>query len=157
MALVDIVIDTNILLHANNPGYPGQASCIEFLDNIQASTELLCLDEGFHTDEAKNRSLIGSEYLQKLRTPGTRGRLFVEAMFRSQRCKEVPVKVEQRVLKVINQSIRTEKARDKTFLRVAVNSVDKVFVSHDSEDFDKARRKFFDKTIGVRIIACTEY
>jgi len=65
--LVDIVLDTNVLMHAENSQ---EARCEQSGNLLQAPkicTTKLCVDEGFDLNESRNRSQIGSEYLKHLR------------------------------------------------------------------------------------------
>lgn len=65
--ITDVVVDTNVWVHASNPGEQRFEAALEFLEKLLYSASiLLCVDEGFSLDEASNRSLIGREYLDNI-------------------------------------------------------------------------------------------
>ncbi len=147
----DVVIDTNVLMHAQDSTCDKFNDANVFLTALGASATVICVDAGFTWEEASNRSLIGQEYLAHLQHGSTAYSL-VEEMARSGRVVEVDRKVGDYQRKQINQLIRSEKARDKTFLRVAVNSHEQILVSHDYEDFQPAKRATIRARLGVSII-----
>ena len=65
--LADVTIDTNVFLHSENENEQRCLASKGFLQGVIDGTTLLCIDEGFDTDESKNRSIIGGEYFQHLR------------------------------------------------------------------------------------------
>ena len=144
----DIVIDTNVLMHAGNPDQDYFEDAVSFLTTLQKKSILLCVDEGFDLDEAKNRSLIGGEYLTHLRF-GSAGYNVIAVLAASRRIKECSKRVEARTRKKIDQLIRNP--RDKTFVRVTCNSVSKILISHDNEDFPVSKRKLLKREIEVQI------
>lgn len=64
--LVDVVIDTNVLVHATNPGTARFAASVAFLQALLSSSTALCVDIGFSLDQSSNRGLIAAEYLAKV-------------------------------------------------------------------------------------------
>lgn len=152
MPIVDIVIDTNILMHANNNEEATQEDCIALINYLLNSTELVCIDTAIDV----NQSRILHEYIDKLRTPGTTGRNFVERMLQWQRFKPVSKSVNQRKTKIINQNINHNKNEDKIFVKVTCNSVEKLLVSHDFEDFQNWKRDLFNDELEIQIVTASE-
>jgi hypothetical protein len=149
--LNDIVIDTNIFLHAGNP--KRRAHSLTFLGRFRDTVTKLCVDEGFTLEEAKNRSHIGREYLSHLRA-GTLGYEIIVHLGRLQRIKIVPRAVPQAVAKAIKRQVG--KGPDRTYIRVAYNSEDKVLASHDFGDLTEGVRRRLSDKIGVRIVAAKD-
>jgi len=150
--LADIVVDTNVFLHAENRQEPRreQAEGLLLALQNQTCTTLLCVDEGFDVNEANNRSHIGSEYLRHLRF-GTLAYAVVVHLLGSQRTKQVPRGVPRNVSRRISQ--QGVVGADRTFIKVAYNSQDKTLACHDFDDVPEAVRARLRGSIGVRILA----
>jgi hypothetical protein len=151
MTLVDIVIDTNILAHAANPGEQDlfdEAS--EFLENFVATPTLLCLDPGLDFDIARNKSRIFGEYLTTL-SPATLANSVIASIFTTGRYVERPRQVSDSVRKKINRQIAVDKAADKVFVSVTYNSEEKILASHDYKDFSATVRATLLNELGVAI------
>jgi len=146
--MTDILIDTNILMHANNNHENTQGDCIALLEYLLSSSEMICVDNEIDLD----KSMILHEYYDNLKTHGTAGRNFIERMLRLKRFKPVTRQTEHRVTKIINQHINRDKHVDKIFIKTTYNSADKTFVSHDYEDFQDHKRVFFKRTLNINII-----
>lgn len=151
--LDDVVVDTNVLVHAQNPQEDRFGDSVRFVENLLACRALLCVDSGFSTKESSNRSLIGAEYLEKLRA-GSLGYAALVQLATSGRVREVARMADGAARKQILQLIR--KPRDRTFLSVAWNSSGRLLVSHDYEDFQEGKRKEIHKVIGVRMADAAE-
>ena len=89
MALNDLVVDTNVLLHSQNPGERRFADSLRFLQTLLACESMLCVDEGFDPDPARNRSMIAAEYLQNLQF-GSAALAFVSQMAQGNRVRQLP-------------------------------------------------------------------
>jgi hypothetical protein len=124
----DIVLDTCTLVHANNSKSGYQEDSI---------------------DERINNSYIGLEYIKHL-TPGSLGYSLIQFAAINQRFEFVSNKVPNRIKNYIEQLIRNKK--DRIFLRVTVNSIEKVLVSHDFTDYQKLKRKRIKRDIDVNIV-----
>lgn len=148
--LTDIVIDTNVLLHADDPRQAHQAQAYELLQKLRRVTTALCVDEGFDLDESKNASLIGGEYFERLTATHTATALLAH-LFANDRVKLVTRSVTPGVQKALNQCVR--KKRDRTFLAVARNSAERILCSHDFEDMQTTKRKFLKDRVGVEVLA----
>jgi hypothetical protein len=148
----DILIDTNILMHANNSHEKVQGDCIALLEYLLTSSELICIDKEINID----RSMILHEYFDNLKTPGTLGRNFIEKILNQKRFKPISRHTEHRVTKIVNQHINRDKHVDKIFIKATYNSEDKTLVSHDYEDFQDAKRDFFRRYLNIHIIQAKE-
>lgn len=151
--LADVVVDTNVLLHADDPRQPYRFESQGLLDDLLAGKTLLCIDEGFDIDESKNRSLIGGEYFERLTITHAATAVLAE-LFATGQVRLVSRSVQQRVKKGIEQCVRNK--RDRTFIAVAHNSEGKVLCSHDFEDLQRAKRKLLRARTGVEVLGAAE-
>jgi hypothetical protein len=134
---VDLVLDTNVLMHADNPNEGRQADSAALLSKLLASECTLVVDEGFDLDSSKNTSLIGHEYLERL-VPLSVGYQALVQMLSTGRVTFVSGSVPASTRNAVNQVLRNR--RDRTFLIVAINSRGRVFCSHDFRDFSLTKR-----------------
>jgi hypothetical protein len=150
--LDDIVVDTNVLMHADNPQEKRCAESRALVNDLTVGTTLLCMDEGFDIDQSHNRSAIGAEYLANVRF-GSPSHAMIVKLALEARIRPLPRRAHRAAARRINQLVR--KRTDRTFLNVAVNSRSSFFVSHDFKDFQKAKRRTIRKELGVRVVeAC---
>jgi hypothetical protein len=147
--LEDIVVDTNVLLHADDTRQPHQADASALLQHLLDGTTALCVDDGFDVDESRNKSLIGGEYFSRLNATHTATAVTAH-LFATGRVELVSRTVSVPVKKVIEQCVR--KKRDRTFLQVAHNSIEAVLCSQDFEDMQKAKRKHLRDKAGVEVL-----
>jgi len=147
--LADIVLDTNVLMHADDPEEIRHQMSRALLRELSTCATHLCVDEGFDVNEANNRSIIGSEYLKHLRF-GMFGYELVRHLASSLRVKQVPRKVPQRVSAHIQRQV--PQGPDRTYLRVAYNSENKTLACHDFDDVPNAVRVRLQKAIGLEIL-----
>jgi hypothetical protein len=148
--LNDIVIDTNIWLHAQNPGVDRFAASLGFLEKLglKTCTTKLCVDAGFAVANS-NASRIGAEYLANLRF-GSLSLNLMSALASSGRVIEVKLKMtddERRCLKRLRVT-----GRDRTFVSVAMKSRDHVLASHDFLTFPAAKRTAVRRDSGVEMV-----
>jgi hypothetical protein len=146
--LSDVVLDTNVLMHADNPSEERQGDAIAFLEALLACATAICVDEGFDMEESRNRSLIGGEYLARLTAPSLGYQVLVQ-VFSQGRVVEVSTAVEDRVRRVVRRCVN--KPRDRTFVRVAYNSSDRLLCSHDYDDFPPLARGELSKKLGITV------
>jgi predicted nucleic acid-binding protein len=149
----DLVIDTNVLLHAQNPNERRCAAARTLLRKLLKSSTKLCIDDGFSIKPANNRSMIGGEYLDKL-MHGSIGYAVLVELLRVSRVRQVPRRPGNKEAKKINQLIRTR--RDRTFVGVTCNSDERVLVSHDFRDFQISKRRLLRKSLNVHIVEAEE-
>jgi predicted nucleic acid-binding protein len=146
--LADVVIDTNVLLHAQNPTEQRCAESLQLLQLLLEASTALCVDEGFAHDETLNRSHIGAEYLQKLRA-GSFALEVIVALAARGRIRHVPRRAPLATAGKINQLLRNRV--DRVFLSVAFNSTEKILVSHDYKDFQIPKRRDIASSLGVNV------
>jgi hypothetical protein len=146
--MIDIVVDSNVLSHAQNPEADYFDDSRVLLEKLTAATTLLCMDGRFAVNGG-NSSLIGQEYLQNVGFGGP-AFAFLLSLMQNDRIKAVPVKVPYHVKKRVDLTVPNN-ARDRTFVRVAFNSVEKALVSHDYHDFTPDVRKTLRGQLGVVI------
>lgn len=151
--LDDIVVDTNVLVHAGNPDEPLSGAAVGFMSALQACQTSICVDEGFDLNPARNRSYVGHEYLQHLRA-GSIGYMLVTYLASNSRVKIISKSLDPAILRRVNQRILNRK--DRTFFRVTLNSVERVLASHDYTDFSQAKRDGFCKELGATVCSAAE-
>lgn len=147
--LVDLVVDTNVLMHADDPRQAHQADALGLLTDLVEGTTVICVDEGFDVDEAKNASLIGGEYFARLTAAHTATAVLAH-LFAGGRIAMRSRSVGPAIKKCIEQSVRTK--RDRTFLFVTHNSAEALFCSHDYRDMQRAKRRMLRDRAGIRIM-----
>jgi hypothetical protein len=148
MPLADLTIDTNVFLHSCNPIEQRFGHAVALMQRLLSCSAMLCVDDGFSTNTAANRSLIGGEYLQKL-VPGTLPAQVLAHLALHGRISQLSRSTNVATSRKVNQLIANH--RDRTFVRVALNSVDKVFVSHDHKDFSARKRRDLGQGLGIVI------
>jgi len=147
--MTQVVIDANVLAHCGNPAEMRCEHSLRLINLLLSGTQDLCVDPGFNLIEARNRSRIGSEYLNHL-TFGSPGFSFVAHLAQSGRVKPIKPSNDSNVSRKINQRL-TDKT-DRVYLKVAVVTIDKLFVSHDFTDLPTDKRTYFFAEIGVQIV-----
>ena len=146
--LRDIVIDTNVFLHAHDSRLTCSGDANRVLTILRQSTTYLCIDEGFDTNPARNASLIGGEYLEHFHHGSVPFAIITE-LAGAQRLLPVSKKVHPSIGRKINQILRDP--RDRTFLKVSINSVNRFFCCHDFIDFSPAKRSSIKRDFDVNI------
>lgn len=149
----DIVIDTNVFAHSSNPesGYFICASTL--LEKIVTGDFELAVDEFFFAEEASNTSGIYSEYLEHLNGCEL-AKSVLSTLIDEGRIKSLSTKVSNGIRGFINQGVPD--ATDRKFVRVAVNSNNRVLVSNDLRDFHKKFRKESKKKLKIYLLTSTE-
>lgn len=147
--LRDVVVDTNVLWHAENSGVAYYDESRRFLKRLETSTTIWRLDEGWDLNEAKNRSRLLSEYLSKL-SWGDLGLSVLAFLARNERVKSSPRCNEQH-RRVIRRWVRD--TTDQHFVRVACESEEQLFVSHDERSIPQKSRRELQANLGVEIVA----
>jgi len=153
MPIADLTLDTNVLLHSCNTIELRQGSALEFIKSLLASSANLAVDGGFDITPARNRSLIGAEYLEKL-VPGTLPSAMLIQMALMGRISVFSVSVAPQLARKLNQLVANR--RDRTFVKVCSNSVGRLFVSHDFDDFPQKKRGDLSNLFGISIQNCEE-
>lgn len=132
--LIDITIDTNVLIHAQNP----QEDCFEasnyLLEELLKTKTKICIDEGFDPNTGQNKSIIGFEYISHIR-PGSKSYSFLFKLFQNKRISELQKFPELSKKKIIKRLIPKEEQTDRIFLGVACNSQECILTTHDKPHF----------------------
>jgi hypothetical protein len=150
--MIDLVVDTCTLVHANSET-DYQESSIELINKLIMNNTLLVVDEGFDLNETTNRSYIGLEYIKHI-APGMLAYGLLQHIALNGRFKFVSNRVPNATKNHIEQIIRNKK--DRMFLRVALNSEEKKLISHDYTDYQKAKRKTIKTKLKVEILDASE-
>ena len=153
MPSIDLVVDTNVLVHASNDEEDRQMDSVQLITYLLSSTELICVDNGFDTNETLNKSIIGYEYLEHLKN-GMLGYAFVVQMALNKRICEVQRKIPVQTTKAINKCMSNK--HDIVFIKVAINSSDKKLITHDFTDFADDKRTHLKKSFGVQVLVASD-
>ena len=152
--LTDIVLDANVLAHSNNPERTDYfASANDLLSILLTTHTKLCLEKGFSLDPATNKSRILHEYRPFL-INGTLAYTLIATLAGSDRIAGTDTRVSPQNAKLIKNKVNDN--TDRIFIRVALNTVDRVLVSHDDDAFPDAVRSLFKAEISVRVVDCME-
>ncbi len=150
---VDIVVDTNIWIHAGNPGVDKYTEAQRFVLALYGSETILCFDVGAANNEATNRSKILSEYKERVGGSGV-GQQILSALLQSGRWASVSSTVTNAQRQIINQNVPD--ASDRVFAKVATNSDSRALISHDEAAFHANCKKALAKKCGVAVQSCSE-
>ncbi len=151
--MIDIVIDTCTLKHANDPKSKYFEDSVEFINKMFANSINCVVDEGFTLDESTNESYIGLEFIKHLQ-PGSMGYNLVLHFIQNLRLVFVSNKIPNADKNYIERLIRNKK--DRIFLRVAYNTQEKTLVSHDFSDYQKLKRRKIKKEKSINIVTAIE-
>lgn len=145
----DVVVDTNVLAHADNPGHAFFESSREFFSALLEAETAWCLDEGFHPLESGNLSRVYSEYratvlpiglgLQVLAHLAATGRIRLVSRANS--------RVRGQIRRIVPHN-----TVDRLFVELAYGSTEHVLVSHDYSDFHEDCRTVLLARLGVEIV-----
>jgi hypothetical protein len=137
--LADLVVDTNVLVHAHNTEHAYCEDAKALVESLlaEANTTLLRVDAGFDPVEAQNRSRIIGEYLQKL-VPGMAGHHMVQTLAAEGRVAPVPACKDSKLRGAVRALVKD--SFDRVFLLTALASKEKTLVSHDDEAFSDSVR-----------------
>jgi hypothetical protein len=151
--MVDIVIDTCTLKHASDPTSKYFNDSVTFIDKIMSSSILCVVDEGFSLNETENESYIGLEYITHLQ-PNSLGYQLIYFLAMNERIDFVSKDVAYRDKKIIEQCIRNKK--DRSFLKITINSKEKILASHDFEDYQDDKRRYLKRQTNIIIYTANE-
>jgi predicted nucleic acid-binding protein len=154
----DIVIDTNVLEHTFNPKNKYHQSANEALNLIKQKDIYICVDDVFDLDSSENTSIIGHEYIERIRADKD-AYIFLLDRIINGKYKQIFKKD----FKHVKQKLRKKniKSHDIVFVMVACGSDDKTLVSNDYEDFSSDTKRdvrgYISKEFDVSIINSDEY
>ena len=149
----DLVIDTNVLVHANSDEEKRQQSSIDLITYLLSSSEVICVDMGFDLNEALNTSYVAYEYLKHLKY-GMLGYTLIVALAQNRRIIEVPRNTPAHTTRKINQCMSNN--HDRVFVKVAINSSNKTLVSHDFTDFAVSKREYLNKIFNIEVLVAAD-
>lgn len=135
--LKDIVIDTNVFMHAGNDAEPLQRCASEFIEALVNCNTCIGIDSGFSDIESQNRSFIWAEYLNNIQE-GSAGRLALAHLLANERVSTFTRNVAVQIGRSINQMVADKS--DRVFLKVTLNTSNKILVSHDYKAFTSSLR-----------------
>lgn len=147
LSLTDVVIDTNVFVHAGNPNVEHFNGTIKFLKEVLNSETVICVDE--NKDEYFGKIL--HEYRDKIKGQHFGFYVFSKLLERG-RFVNVERKIPQREKKILRGLINKRGSQtDKIFVIVAYNSGENILVSHDFGDFSRDTRGKLKKYLGVEV------
>jgi len=141
----DIVVDTNVFMHADNPKSGRQDSARNLLNQIDQNSIPIGIDDA---------QKIFGEYLEYL-AASSLGRNYLTKWFSQGAYVLISAKVPPSDARWIGKNISD--TLDKVFLKVATNSQEQDFVSHDFDDFPKRKRRDILARLGVSVQTADEY
>ncbi len=146
--MIDIVIDTCVLVHANNPGSGYQEASIELIERLLNKSTKIVVDEDFNLENPSS-SYIAKEYSEHLNNTML-GFYFLAHIGRSGRLKFTSKKTNYAFIKFIVQNVSNKK--DHLFLKITYNSTEKILASHDYQDYHKSKRILFKREHKIYIL-----
>lgn len=145
-----IVIDTNVLEHADNGQEERRLSSIKLIDHLRNTKEIvLYVDQSLDI----NNSYVLSEYFERLK-PGMYGHTMLIELLQQNRVTPLNRTVVGNVMSKIKQWVH--KVTDVAFARITYKSAEKILVSHDYEDFPRKARKFLRNELNIEVIEAAE-
>ena len=149
--MANLVVDTNVFVHSSNPNNAYFSRSIELIDRIKSSDCVLCLDEGFDSEEASNRSRIWGEYLQFI-PEASLARELLSHLLITNRVEDFSVKVTQNLHNEIKKKVSDP--ADIVFVKVSYNSQSVHLTSHDFAAFPQEVRDDFRQKSISDIVDC---
>jgi hypothetical protein len=149
----DVVLDTNVLGHADNAASPQQESSLAILNWVRASSVTWMLDDQGKSAPDPKTSLLFQEYKRTLAPQGASIALFIQCLAFGR------VSFAPRPGEAIRNTIRKLVPRNKNdcaVLGAAHGTVDKVLISNDLADFPQDVRRSVGKKLGVQILLADE-
>lgn len=145
----EVVIDTNVLVHASNGGDVHYQPSVAFLEDFVAGGAAMLIDEGYDEEPTKNESRIYREYHQFLK-PGMYGFYVLAALGNFGRIVERPQYPD--LITKAEISALVHDSGDRVFLGVSAGSSSRVLISHDQVDMPLSLRPRLKGKIGVCVV-----
>lgn len=149
----DVVIDTNVLVHASNGALPQFGSSFEVVNWMMNCTAILVLDDLGKLKPDPSTSRLYCEYKQHV-PRGSIGEQLLIRLLSSSRVKFVE-RPDRQISSRVRQICPRNKG-DQAVLGAAAMSEDKVLVSNDWNDFDTAARDKAAKGLAVTCLDSDE-
>ena len=153
IGLTDVVIDTNVLSHADNPASNNQASALALLSWMSTSSIHWVLDDNGKHQPDPTTSLLYHEYQQTLAPQGLAIQIFTACLMNKR------VRFSQRPTQVVRDEIRkliAKNKKDQVVLGAACGSESKTLFTNDFNDFSDKVRDHVQKKLSVDIFRSTE-
>ena len=146
----DVVIDTNVFSHADNPAAPLARDSLDVLMWLQLADVLLVLDNtGKGNPAGPSTSLLATEYQNTLSPQGFALTL-ITSLLSTGRCKFVKRPAQATAATI--RSLVPNNSRDRAVLGAACGAQDGVLVSNDYQDFTIAVRTAASTSLAVAIV-----
>lgn len=149
----DVVLDTNVLAHANNPNISYQSGALAVLQWVAETTVRWVLDDQGKSAPDPNTSVMYAEYIRTLPPQGVSLALFIECLANG-RVDFAPRP--NRDIRQVLRSIIPRNTRDQAVLGAACGSSDRVLISNDFDDFNGAARRRVSQELGVTVLDSDE-
>ncbi|WP_137769518.1 hypothetical protein [Brachybacterium sp. SGAir0954] len=149
----DIVIDTNVLSHADNPASPLQANASELLGWMRDSAVKWVLDDNGKSQPDPHTSLLFAEYRETLPPGGVGLQLLIFCLANGR------VVFANRPDDALRKEIRKlipKNRKDQVVLGAAAGSRDRLLASNDYADFTSVVRKVLHKKHSIDVVAVDE-
>ena len=153
LCATDVVLDTNVLSHADNAGSAHQATALTVLAWVRDSSVAWVLDDQGKAAPDPKTSLLYSEYHNTLAPQGLALALFT-FLLQAERVR-FAARPGQDVQKKLQTLVPRNKC-DRAVLGAAHGTVDQVLVTNDYDDFPSAIRGAVKKQLGVEVIDSDE-
>ena len=150
-----IVIDTNVILHADNPVSGYQSDSKNFLDRfLTKGCYRLALDRSPPLGRQHNESQILQEYSEHVTYVSSFGHYFLIEVLKRSWFDVVGRTNDRREKKIIIQEV-SDKV-DRIFLRVTCMTNSRKLVTHDFDDFPMQKRERLAEALQVRFLTARE-
>jgi predicted nucleic acid-binding protein len=144
-----ITIDTNVWVHAGNPGCDQFEDASLFIEAVRESDVLICHDPGDIYPPESCSSLIVTEYWQHIGPANPIRALLVDLIVR-ERFVAASDHLRREHLEWLGRNIHD--ARDRSFVRVAANTDSRLLVTHDNRDYSTRVRRELGRKIQVLFV-----
>ena len=149
----DVVLDTNVLSHADNAGAPQHESALRVLEWMSGCDVLWILDDQGKSAPDPATSVLYSEYRRTLAPQGYAITLFIACLGSNR------IRFARRPDRPIRESVKRlvpRNTRDQAVLGAAHGSTDRVLVSNDMRDFSPRVREDTKHELSVMILDSDE-
>jgi len=151
-----IVVDTNVIAHADNPISGFQRDSKRLLIRIlQRADTHLAFDRAPASTESSNQSQILCEYLEHVNFATPLGQNFLKSIFESNLFAVVGRTRNQREKKIIIREVSDK--LDRLFLRVACMTNSRKFFSHDFDDFPQTKRTRLKRELRISFFTARNF
>lgn len=150
----DLVLDTNVLSHADNPASSSQQSALEVIEWMRDSTVFWILDDNGKNQPDPFTSQLYAEYTQTLSPMGASLQLFIACLAGGR------IRFAPRPGEALRNNVRKlvpKNKKDQVILGATAGTEDKVLVSNDEDDFHTAARKDIHKKLAVTILRSEDF